>query len=275
MPRISSSDNPRLKEAARLIASSRERRKSGRCVLEGEHLVDVYARRYGPPETMLVAESAVDRVEVRALLARVPPARTLVVAESAWAELAQLPAAVAVLAVVTAPVPGVERAADFCLLLESVQDPGNVGSILRSAAAAGVTQVFMSPQCAFAWSPKVLRAGQGAHFHLAIFEGIDLGGWARAYRGRVVAMVAADGESLHEADLIGPVAVAIGNEGSGLSDELVAAARLRVTIPMPGGFESLNAAAAAAIALYECVRQRSRRASNVQRSAAGAGGESG
>jgi TrmH family RNA methyltransferase len=249
MPRISSSDNPRLKEAARLIASSRERRKSGRCVLEGEHLVDVYCRRYGPPETMLVAQSAAER-----------PARTLIVAEEAWAELAQLPAAVGLLAVVDAPVPGIERAADFCLLLDGVQDPGNVGSMLRTAAAAGVAQVFMSPHCAFAWSPKVLRAGQGAHFHLAIYEGIDLGAWARAYRGKVAAMVAAEGENLHEADLSGPVAVAIGNEGGGLSDALVAAARLRVTIPMPGGFESLNAAAAAAIALYECVRQRAGRA---------------
>jgi TrmH family RNA methyltransferase len=260
MPRISSSDNPRLKEAARLIASSRERRKSGRCVLEGEHLVDVYCRRYGPPETMLVAQSAAERPTIRALLARVPPARTLIVAEEAWAELAQLPAAVGLLAVVDAPVPGIERAADFCLLLDGVQDPGNVGSMLRTAAAAGVAQVFMSPHCAFAWSPKVLRAGQGAHFHLAIYEGIDLGAWARAYRGKVAAMVAAEGENLHEADLSGPVAVAIGNEGGGLSDALVAAARLRVTIPMPGGFESLNAAAAAAIALYECVRQRAGRA---------------
>ena len=139
--------------------------------------------------------------------------RTLIVGESAWAELAQLPAAVGLLAVVAAPVPGIERAADFCLLLDGVQDPGNVGSMLRSAAAAGVAQVFMSPHCAFAWSPKVLRAGQGAHFHSAIFEGIDLGGWARAYRGKVVAMVAAEGTSLYEADLSGPVAIAIGNEG--------------------------------------------------------------
>ena len=179
-----------------------------------------------PPESLLVAESAVEWPTVRALLARVPPARTLIVAESAWAELAQLPAAVGLLAVVAAPVPGVERAADFCLLLDGVQDPGNVGSMLRSAAAAGVAQVFMSPHCAFAWSPKVLRAGQGAHFHLAIFEGIDLGGWARAYRGKVVAMVAAEGTSLYDADLTGPVAIAIGNEGAGLSDDLVAAARL-------------------------------------------------
>ncbi len=226
MPRISSSDNPRLKEAARLIASSRERRKSGRCVLEGEHLVDVYCRRYGAPESLLVAESAVESPTVRALLARVPPARTLIVAESAWAELAQLPAAVGLLAVVAAPVPGVERAADFCLLLDGVQDPGNVGSMLRSAAAAGVAQVFMSPHCAFAWSPKVLRAGQGAHFHLAIFEGIDLGGWARAYRGKV----GRDGRRGRERRCSMPTSpdrwpIAIGNEGAGLSDELVAAAR--------------------------------------------------
>jgi TrmH family RNA methyltransferase len=257
MPRITSPDNPRLKEAARLIASSRERRKSGRCVLEGEHLVDVYCRRYGPPESLLVAESAVEWPTVRALLARVPPARTLIVGESAWAELAQLPAAVGLLAVVPAPVPGVERRVPISALARRCGGP-DVGSMLRSAAAAGVARVFMSPHCAFAWSPKVLRAGQGAHFHLAIFEGIDLGGWARAYRGKVVAMVTAEGTSLYGADLSGPVAIAIGNEGAGLSDDLVAAARLRVTIPMPGGFESLNAAAAAAISLYECVRQRSR-----------------
>ena len=257
MPRISSSDNPRLKTAARLIASSRERRKSGRCILEGEHLVDVYVRRYGSPETLLIAESSVGRPAVRALAARVPPARTLVVGEAAWAGLAQLPSAVGLLAVVAVPAPDIGRAAEFCVLLDGVQDPGNVGSILRSAAAAGVGQALLSPQCAFAWSPKVLRAGQGAHFHLAIVEDVDLAGWARAYRGKVIAMVAAQGAPLYETDLIGPVAIAIGNEGGGLSDDLVAAARLRATIPMPGGFESLNAAAAAAIALYECVRQRS------------------
>src|SRR5947207_1676147 len=81
-------------------------------------------------------------------------------------------------------------------------------------------------RCAVGWSPRELRGGQGAHVHLAIYGGIDLGGWARAYRGKVVAMVAAEGTSLYEADLTGPVAIAIGNEGTGLSDDLVAAARL-------------------------------------------------
>ena len=256
MPRITSRDNPRFKEAVRLIASSRERRKAGRCVLEGEHLVRAYCDRVGPPESLLVAEAALERPALQALLPRVPATRTIVVAGPAWDELGPLPAAAGVVAVVPAPRPQFRRAADFCLLLEDVQDPGNVGSILRSAAAAGVTQVFLSKECAFAWSPKVLRAGQGAHFHLEIYEDVDLAAWARAYRGKVAVAVAAGGESLYRVDLTGAVAVAIGNEGAGLSRALRAAAGAAVTIPMPGGFESLNAAAAAAICLFECVRQR-------------------
>jgi len=258
MPRITSRDNARLREAARLIASSRERRKAGRCVLEGEHLVEAYRRRIGPPETLLVAESAQERPAVRTLMAGVPAGRTLLVAGSAWDELGPVPASAGVLAVVPAPRPRFERAADFCLLLEDVQDPGNVGSILRSAAAAGVAQVFLSPGCAFAWSPKVLRAGQGAHFHLEIHEDMDLTAWTRAYRGKVLATAVSGGTSLYAADLTGAIAIAIGNEGSGLSAPLVASARMTVSVPMPGRFESLNAAAAAAVCLFECVRQRTR-----------------
>jgi TrmH family RNA methyltransferase len=105
----------------------------------------------------------------------------------------------------------------------------------------------------------VLRAGQGAHFHLEIFEDVNLVAWARDYGGTLVAAVTSGGESLFTADLAGPVAVAIGNEGAGLSEALRAAAQRRVSIPMPGGFESLNAAAAAAICLFECVRRRAAR----------------
>ena len=122
------------------------------------------------------------------------------------------------------PTPRFERAADFCVLLEDVQDPGNVGSVLRSAAAAGVAQVFLSAQCAFAWSPKVLRAAQGAHFHLEIYEHVDLPAWAARYEGEVAAAVAAGGKALYAADLTGPMALAVGNEGAGLSAALRAAA---------------------------------------------------
>ena len=256
MPRITSRDNPRLKEAGRLINSARDRRKAGRCVLEGAHVVAAYRARHGPPETLIIAESALDQPEMAALRAGVAESRTLIVSERAWSDLAQIPSDIAVIAVVPTPQSTFRSASDFCLLLEDVQDPGNVGSILRSAAAAGVAQVFLSGQCAFAWSPKVLRAGQGAHFRLEIYEDVDAAAWVRGYGGRLVAAVAEGGESLFAADLTGSLALAIGNEGTGLSAAVREAADARVTIPMPGGIESLNAAAAAAICLFEAVRQR-------------------
>ena len=256
MPRVSSRDNPRLNEAIRLIASSRDRRKSGRCVLEGEHLVRVYVARVGVPETLVVHEEAAQSPAVQALIAATPASRTLIVAESAWRDIPQIAPGITVLAVVAVPEPAAGTAAGFCLLLEDVQDPGNVGSMLRTAAAAGVEQALMSPSCAFAWSPKVLRAAQGAHFHLAISEGVDLVAWARDYEGNVVATVATGGRAVFEADLRDRVALVLGNEGAGISPELLAVAPIHVTVPMPGGFESLNVAAAAAVCLYECLRQR-------------------
>ena len=267
--RVTSRHNPRLREAASLVASARERRKSGKCVLEGEHVVAACAARHGAPETLIVTDAALAIPAVRTLTER-HPERTLVVPESLFAGIATLPASVGVLAIVVTPQPALTADADFCLLLDGVQDPGNVGSMLRSAAAAGVARVLLSKHCAFAWSPKVLRAGQGAHFCLDIHEDVDLPAWARAYRAtgaEVVATVAAGGTSLFAAPLADRVALAIGNEGAGLSAELAAQATQRVTIPMPGGIESLNAAAAAAICLFECVRQRD----TVTRAATGSG----
>jgi TrmH family RNA methyltransferase len=258
MQRITSRQNPRLKEAVRLVASSRDRRKAGRCVLEGEHLCTVYLDRVGAPDTLIVAEDTLALPAIAALVARVPPGATLVVPRALFAEFTSLPADVGVLAVVAPPAPAPDPPGKFCLLLEDVQDPGNVGSMLRSAAAAGVRQAWLSRHCAFAWSPRVLRAGQGAHFHLAIHEDVDLPAWVEAYRasgGDVLATVARDGVPLFTAPMGRRVAVLVGNEGAGLSEGLLRAATTRVTIPMPGGVESLNAAAAAAVCLFECVRR--------------------
>jgi TrmH family RNA methyltransferase len=256
--RISSRGNPRLREIARLLASARDRRKAGKCVLEGEHLIGVGADRHGAPDALVVAEDCLDRPGIAALAERFAD-RTLVVPARLFAELATLPAGVGILALVATPRAAASAPADFCLLLEDVQDPGNVGSMLRSAAAAGVGQVLLSRHCAFAWSPKVLRAGQGAHFHLDVHEDIDLTQWAAGFvaaGGRLVATVAAGGTPLFDAPLAGRVAIAVGNEGAGLTLPLQSLAGVRVTIPMPGGTESLNVAAAAAICLFECVRQR-------------------
>ena len=262
--RVESPHNERLREVARLIASSRDRRKSGRCVLEGMHLVDVHLARVGLPETLVVVDDALARDDVRALVARVPDAKTLVVSRRRFDQIATLPADVAMLAVVATPRPALPAPADFCLLLEDVQDPGNVGSVIRTAAAAGVAQVLLSKHCAFAWSPKVLRAAQGAHFLTTIVEDVDLVAWAKAFGasgGRTFAAVVDAATPIYDARLCGRVAIVIGSEGQGVSQALRDAADDAVTIPMASGNESLNAAAATAVVLFEAVRQR-RRAAN-------------
>lgn len=259
MRRVASRHNERLRDVARLIASSRERRKSGRCVLEGAHLIAVYVARIGMPQVLVVAEDALVRADVATLAAQVPLERVIVVSRKLFDEVASLPADVGVLAVVPTPRARPQAHAAFCLLLDDVQDPGNVGSTIRTAAAAGVEQVILSPHCAFAWAPKVLRAAQGAHFLTAIAEDVDLLEWAASFKathGSVVAAVAAGGASPYSADLRGRVAIAIGSEGRGISPALLAVADRRITIPMASGSESINAAAAAAVVLYEAVRQR-------------------
>jgi TrmH family RNA methyltransferase len=259
VPRVVSRQNERLREVARLIASSRDRRKSGRCVLAGAHLVGVYCARVGVPETLVVVDDSADSADIARLVAKVPASRVLVVTRALFAEVATLPPDVGALAVVDTPRAGAAKPAEFCVMLEDLQDPGNVGSIIRTAAAAGVAQVLLSRHCAFAWSPKALRAGQGAHFLTTIVEDVDLEAWSAAFRataGRVVATAVSDATDLYAADLRGRVAVAIGSEGTGLSRGMLAVADQRVRIPMEAGSESLNAAAAAAITLFECVRQR-------------------
>jgi TrmH family RNA methyltransferase len=143
------------------------------------------------------------------------------------------------------------------LLLDNLQDPGNVGTLLRTAAALGVQHAVLGEGTAFAWSPKVLRAGQGAHFSINIVEGVALATFLEGYHGNTLALVAA-GEGavpLAHAPFSEPFALMVGNEGQGLQPGLLARASHRVHIPMAGKVESLNAAAAGAIALYEWSRR--------------------
>jgi TrmH family RNA methyltransferase len=142
------------------------------------------------------------------------------------------------------------------VLLDGVQDPGNVGSILRSAGAAGITQVFCSAGTAFCWSPKVLRAAMGAHFVLEIFENVDLAALIDASSISVLAMSGYAEQKLYEVDLRGPVAWLLGHEGQGVASDLMARATHRVVIPHAGQVESLNVAAAAAVCFFEQLRQR-------------------
>jgi len=155
------------------------------------------------------------------------------------------------------PAPKLPQQGD-CVVLEAVQDPGNLGTVLRSAAAAGVRTVVLGKGCADAYAPKVLRAGMGAHFALEICERADLAAWRADYRGRVLATTLGGRPvSLYALDLRGEGhAWLFGNEGSGLSAELAGSADETVLIPMQPGTESLNVAMAATVCLFEQFRQR-------------------
>jgi len=254
MKLIQSRDNPFYKGLKRLAESGRERRKTGRTLLDGVHLVEAYEKACGPVETLIVAESAPAGGEIAAYVAG---RETIVLADALLRDLGLVDTPSGLLAVAAMPAAtvAVDREKD-AILLDGVQDPGNVGAILRTAAAAGVGQALLSPGCAAAWSPKVLRAGQGAHFALAIHEDADLGAFMADYRGTTAVTCLDDATPLYDACWDGPLAWVFGAEGQGVRGELLAAARLRVRIPMPGAVESLNVGAAAAVCLFEALRRK-------------------
>lgn len=254
MKLIQSRDNVFYKSLKRLAESGRERRKTGRTLLDGVHLVEAWETRYGPVETLVVGESALAGGEIAAFVAG---RECTLLSDALLRDLGLVDTPSGLLAVVA--MPGRASAVDLdrdAVLLDGVQDPGNVGTLLRTAAAAGIRQVLLSPGCAAAWSPKVLRAGQGAQFVLDIHEDADLAGFVAAYRGSTAVTCLDGATSLYEAHWQGPLAWIFGAEGQGVRRELIAAADLRIRIPMPGAVESLNVGAAAAVCLFEAMRRK-------------------
>jgi TrmH family RNA methyltransferase len=257
--RIASRDNALFKALARLASSSRARREQGAALLDGPHLVAAFRASGGTAETLAASESGYGRDEIRGLFDATPARTRVLLSDRLFDSLAQVATPTGILAVVRTPSSSaLPEGLETCLLLDGLQDPGNLGSILRTAVAAGVRQIFLGAGCVFAWAPKVLRAGQGAHFALTIHEGVALPPLAARFPGAVVATDPRAHASLFDLDLTGPVAWIFGAEGGGVSLELGARATARVRIPMPGPAESLNVAAAAAVCLFEQVRQRSR-----------------
>jgi TrmH family RNA methyltransferase len=253
---ITSRDNPAVKALRVLAGDPRAVRRQCRTLIDGPHLVGTYRQRLGLPQMLVVAESALANAEINALLAASPDVDVLRLSDSLFREISGVVAPVGILAVIAVPAPASGPIVGDCVILDTVQDAGNVGAILRSAAAAGVRDIVLGTGCAGAWTPRVLRAAQGAHFSLRIREQTDLAAVLRDYPGTSLATVVGAGGSLYELDLRAPVGWIFGNEGAGVSPALARAAARRVTIPLSADSESLNVAAAAAICLFEGVRQR-------------------
>lgn len=246
---ISSRDNPLVARVRKLAADGHAYRKAGEAWLEGDHLCGALRARGRPAAQALIAESAwTGDARLRDLAGWAP--QVSVLADPVFKSLSGLESPAAIGFLVDLPAAPALDPGAASVVLERLQDAGNVGSILRSAAALGVSQVLALKGTAALWSPKVLRAGMGAHFALHLIEGLD----EAALAGLQVPLVGTSshgGSVLRGAALPRPCAWVFGHEGQGVSAALQARCALTVRIPQPGGEESLNVAAAAAICLYE------------------------
>ncbi|HEY8100312.1 MAG TPA: RNA methyltransferase [Burkholderiaceae bacterium] len=262
MKPISSRDNPLYKELKHLATSSQARRKAGRTLLDGVHLCEAYLQHVGLPPMCVASETAMMDIEVAAIVTRCETEKVqcIVLPDALYHALSQVDHGVGLLFVIDTPLTEAPKVlAQSAVLLNNLQDPGNLGSILRSAAAAGIEHVFCSPGTAFSWSPKVLRAGMGAHFLLNIVENVDLAVLIQSAKVPVLATSSHVQKQLYEIDLTQPVAWLFGHEGQGVAEDLLALATHQVTIPQLGEIESLNVAASAAICFFEQVRQKMNR----------------
>jgi RNA methyltransferase, TrmH family len=244
---ITARDNPLLLRLRRLQRGGTAYRKSGELWIEGEHLCSALRARGRAPLQAMVSESAFARPALRELAQWAP--RVTCLSDALFASVSELPSPAGIGFVLDMPaVPALQPEA-ASIVLDRVQDAGNVGSMLRSASALGFTQVLALEGTAGLWSPKVLRAGMGAHFALDLIEGLGAGE-LQALRVPMLAASAHATQALHEAALPFPCAWVFGHEGQGVDEALAGRCRMTLRIPQPGGEESLNVAAAAAICLY-------------------------
>jgi TrmH family RNA methyltransferase len=255
---ITSRQHPIVKEFRELARGDRDR-----MLLDGWHLLSEAASAEIPVEKIAICgppSSSEQRVVDRL---RRNGAQILDVSGTVLNALSPVNAPTGVVA--SARRPSVTQTAilkpapALVLAATGLQDPGNAGAIIRSAAAAGATGVVLDETSADPWGWKALRASMGSAFHVPVLRSRAVATLVKEWRSaglRIAATVPRAGTSMHNVDFTPPTALLLGGEGAGLPDTLIAAADVRVSIPMRGGIESLNAAVAAAVLLYEAQRQR-------------------
>lgn len=255
---ITSRENPHVKQLKLLSSNVPMRKRGGKALAEGVHLCEAYLQG-NTPEICVVSEAAEGNKEVAAILdiCEARDVACLQLPSALFDEVSQVERGVGILFVIAVPRLDVPQVLQHdAVLLDQVQDPGNMGSILRSAAAAGIKQIYCSSGCVQCWTPKVLRSGMGAHFLLDIFDSVDLQGLISKAQVPILATSSHATQVVYDRELTQPVAWMFGNEGQGVSPHLLEMIENTVALPHIGAMESLNVAACAAICLFEQVRQR-------------------
>ncbi len=252
---LESKENPKIKHLRGLIEQNNYRKKQGQTVLEGTHLCLSWLQENRKINSIFTTEHALEHADFDEITAKYT-GMIFIISESLYKDLSTLGTTLACLAIVDIPSSSetLNYKADT-LILENIQDPGNVGTLLRSAAAAGIKQIVCTKGSASLWSPRVLRAGMGAHFSLQCFENVALDVILEQFRIPVYVTSSHNSTSLYSKDLKKACVWILGNEGQGVSDYALQHAEA-VTIPQPGGQESLNVAIAGSVCFFEMVRQR-------------------
>jgi len=202
---ITSRDNPIFKRLKKLAESARARREAQMTLLDGEHLLAAYLDAGGQPHTLARANSF-DVGRFEQWHARCPDARAIALPDALFDELAPVTTPTGLLSEVAWLSPVAHDATPLVIVLEDIQDPGNLGSMLRTAAAAGATLAVLSKGCHDPWSPKALRGGQGAQFVLPMERGVDVPAWCAQFKGQSLALALAEDRSVFSGDLTGPLA---------------------------------------------------------------------
>lgn len=241
---LTSKDNPKVRHWAKLASDARYRKAEQHALIEGPHLITAFQASGAKAEAILVTEKALAGKEIAGLIG----ARPTIVSEGVFRSIVDAENPPGIAAEIAIPAPKAKAGSDV-VFLEGVQDPSNVGAIIRSAAAFGVGEIVLDQACADVWSPRALRAGMGGHFSLAIRQVPQL--QLNDFEGKLVCTVVRGGTPIGTAKLEGRLGWIFGGEGRGVSPELERLARTKVTIPISPGTESLNVAAAAAICFYE------------------------
>lgn len=253
---VTSLQNERVKLVYSLQQRPRARRKERKLALEGVRLIRDAVTRGVAPEFVLYTPKGAD-YELIAQLQNTR-AKLIPVSDEVMAYVSDTQQPQGMIAVVPLPLPELPRQPTLALVLDGVREPGNLGTMLRSAAAAGVDVVALSPDCVDPYNPKVLRAGMGAHFALPILE-LQWFEIAQLVEGMQVLLAAGEAEQRYtDVDLTQRTALVIGNEAHGATAARKLPHVQPIAIPMLNATESLNAAIAASVILFEAQRQRLR-----------------